>query len=221
MCRLWLFWDILFSWFVPKSSLPSAVHVMHCYIYLWYLFLIHFLCLWGTPKLSTWAFFIKAQQRQTCSVGGKQLHARHTAGCVLLAFPPFKSLFKLFSSLTAVFYYTRIFSPQFLWQGENLGGGDGGEGAVYILVWCWSLHILGQLPYLHDQPRLWRIVIKSSLLMCAAKCWHWCHSCTEDTHLCVNTQCVINVEEAKCLRSCFSPPSDSLRAAISPQYLKD
>lgn len=114
-------------------NLPSPVHVRHCSIYLWYLFfLIHLLCLWGTPKLSTWAFFIKAQPRQpleACSVGGKQLHARHTAGCVLLAFPPFKSLFKLFSSLTAVFYYTRIFSPQFLWQGENLGGGDGGRGS--------------------------------------------------------------------------------------------
>lgn len=63
---------------------------------------------------------------ETCSVGGKQLHARHTVGRVLLAFPPFKYLFKLFCSLTAVFYYTRIFFPQFLRQGENLGGGVAG-----------------------------------------------------------------------------------------------
>lgn len=145
----------------------------------------------------------RASQRstlETCSVGGKQLHARHTVDCVLLAFPPFKSLFKLFCSLTAVFYYAHIFSPHFLSQGENLAG-----GGVYILVWCWSLHIRGRLSYLHDQPTLRRIIIKSSLLMCAVKCSGWCHSCTEDTHLFVSMQSVINVEEAKCSWSCFSP----------------
>lgn len=95
--------------------------------------------------MSTWTFFIKSQPTQHVgdSVGGKQLHARHTLGHVLLAFPPFKSLLKLFCSLTAVFDYTRIFSPQFLWRGEHWGG-------LYILVRCWSLHVLGSFSYLRD-----------------------------------------------------------------------
>lgn len=75
-------------------------------------------------------------------MGGKQLHARHTVDRVLLAFPPFKSLFKLFCSLTAVFYYAHIFSPHFLWQGENLGGGGGiYSGLVLILTHPWQVVI--------------------------------------------------------------------------------
>lgn len=138
---------------------------MHCHIDPGYFFFlqIYLLCLCGTPSVSTWTFFIKSQPTQHVgdSVGGKQLHARHTLGHVLLAFPPFKSLLKLFCSLTAVFDYTRIFSPQFLWRGEHWGG-------LYILVRCWSLHVLGSFSYLRDGS-----------LDCQGLSSNHLHSCTQ------------------------------------------
>lgn len=61
---------------------------------------------------------------ETRSVGGRQLHARHTLGRVLWAFLPFKPL-QLFSSLTPFFFFPPLFS---------LSSCSGGKtyGAVYL-----------------------------------------------------------------------------------------
>lgn len=151
--------------------------------------------------MSTWTFFIKSQPTQHVgdSVGGKQLHARHTLGHVLLAFPPFKSLLKLFCSLTAVFDYTRIFSPQFLWRGEHWGG-------LYILVRCWSLHVLGSFSYLRDGSLDCQGLSSNHLHSCTQLSAHADAIHAQRIYIYVCMLFTINVQKAMHL-SCFSSPS--------------
>lgn len=81
-----------------------------------------------------------ARWRLALWVGSSCMQGTLLAACCWLSHP-FKSLFKLFSSLTAVFYYTCIFSPQFLWQWENLGVGYIYSGLVLILTHPWQVVI--------------------------------------------------------------------------------
>lgn len=149
--------------FVPRASLPSLrvcnilLHksmVPFCSL-LSPLFLVVLLQRQLEPSLS------RPSQHGTleaCSVGGKQLHARHTASHVHWLSHPL-NLFSSFSAPSLQFSIILIlFSPQFLWQGGNLG-----SGGVYILVCCWSLHILSRSTYLHNPARLWGIILKSSV----------------------------------------------------------
>lgn len=201
MCRFWLLWDILFS-FVPKSSLPSPVYVDLLVSF----FNLSPLSLWYSSSVNL-SFLHQGPANTACWrlalwVGSSCTQGTLLAVCCWLPPPPLKSLFKLFCFSLSFLLYSYFLSTLPVAGGKFSGWG----WRVYVLVWCWFLHILGRLSYLHDQPRLQRIIIIWSLLMCAAKSSRWCHSCTEDTHLCVSMQYVIKVKEATCSCSCFSPP---------------
>lgn len=77
---------------------------------------------------------------ETCSVGGRQLHARHTSGRVLWALLSFKSQHPFFCSL----YFSLSFLCLFLQWGKNWRCG------LFVLVWCRFSHVLGRPSYLHD-----------------------------------------------------------------------
>lgn len=139
---------------------------------------------------------------ETCFVGGKQLHARHTVGRVLLAFPPFKSLFMLCSSLAAVFDYTCIFAPLCLWRGKI-----GVWGGSYILVWGRSLHLPGRFSYLHDSCLDWEGLSANHIHLCMALTVYADANHAHRIHIYVCACACSLLLDTSCSSSCFSSPS--------------